>query len=735
MSSANSFPEWLKRRRRELDFTQEALAEQMNCSVVTISKFESGQRRPSKQMAGLLAATLRVPDAEREKFLRFARGLTDLPPSPSVPSVSTAYPTLLNSATPLIGREHELASVAQLLGDPACRLLTLVGPGGIGKTRLALQAARMNADRFTNGAMFVSLAGVSSANDAPSTIATGVGLMLQGGEDIAPQLVSFLSDQHLLLVLDNLEHLIAGGTLVEVLGSLLASAPGLKMLATSREPLYLAGEWVFRLQGLPVPVEDSLALQHSAVQLFIQAARRADVHYKAIGDDLAAITRICRMVEGMPLAIELAAAWASALTPREIADEITRSLDFLAAPSATMDAHQSSIRAVFDQSWRLLTPASQRVLAALSVFRNGFTRDAAAEIAGADLHMLASLQSKSLIQRNGEGRYDLHELVRQFAAEQLMPGEATLVKGRHTRHYLRLVNEAERELRSAEQISMLKVLIDEVDNVRAAWDWAVADGLLDEIILGMRGLARLYSIKSWNEEGVQRFGAAATLSKDASSVHLLVYQSWFHACLEEIQTSLNLLELVFARIEGISDPNFLIEPHVFRALVLYKAEQFNEAADAMITVREMAQQIKNRWFEGVATHALAYGDFLLNGETEKNYVEVLRAAGMLREEGDIFQAVNLLQSAAHIAIVAGRFDDAERLLAETNEITERLGNVYTLGGVELMRGQLALARGDRESARIHLERSLALLHEARASKQAADARALLSTLSATSANT
>jgi predicted ATPase len=536
-------------------------------------------------------------------------------------------------------------------------------------------------------------------------------------------------------VLDNLEHLIAGGALVEVLGSLLTGAPGLKMLATSREPLHLAGEWVFRLQGLPVPAEDALAPQHSAVQLFIQAARRADVHFAPMKDDLAAIARICRMVEGVPLAIELAASWAAALTPREIADQITRSLDFLAAPSAAIDAHQSSIRAVFDQSWRLLTPAAQRVMAALSVFRNGFTRDAAAEIAGADLHMLASLQSKSLVQRDADGRYDLHELVRQFAAEQLTGDAATEVKGRHARYYLRLLDEAERKLRSAEQMPMLKVLTDEVGNVRAAWDWAVANGLLDEINLGMRGLARLYSIKSWNEEGIQRFGAAAALREDASTVHLLVYQAWFHACLEEIQTSLDILELVFTRMEGISDLHFLIEPHLFRALVLYKAEQFSKAADAMRTVRVMAQHIKNRWFEGVATHAMAYGDFLLNGETEENYVEVVRAAGMLQDENDIFQAVNLLQSAAHIAIVAGQFDDAERLLAETNEITERLGNVYTLGGVELMRGQLALARGDRENARKHLERSLALLQEARASKQAADARALLNGLSATSANT
>ena len=183
------------------------------------------------------------------------------------------------------------------------------------------------------------------------------------------------------------------------------------------------------------------------------------------------------------------------------------------------------------------------------------------------------------------------------------------------------------------------------------------------------------------------------------------------------------------------DPHDQIEPHLFRALVLYKAEQYDAATEVMQITLRLAQQINNRWFEGIAVHALSYNAFLRNGDTVNSFDGVMRAADMLRAEGDVFQAVNLVQSAIQIAFVAGRFADAERLLADISDGTERLGGAYAIAGVELMKGQLALTRGDRERARPHLLRSLALFQESRASKLAAEARALLSSISPSSANT
>src|SRR5688572_14642559 len=304
----HSFGNWIKNRRKALDLTQHELAKKVGCSDSLIFKIEADERRPSRQIAELLAEHLEIRADQRELFLKVARqeraidGLDSLSP----PVARSLHPNLPLPLTPLIGREPELRNIIQQLQDPACRLLTLTGLGGVGKTRLALEVAHRLRDTFQYGSCFVSLVGTSSSEFIVPAIAGALGFSFSGVVDLKTQLFSFLKEKHILLVLDNLEHLLDG---VELLDELLEHARNVKLLTTSREQLNLRAEWAFEVQGLPVPSSTELqdVGSNSAAALFIQRAKQVNAKFVPAPEDLPAITRICQLVEGLPLGLELAA--------------------------------------------------------------------------------------------------------------------------------------------------------------------------------------------------------------------------------------------------------------------------------------------------------------------------------------------------------------------------------------------------------------------------------------------
>ncbi len=370
-------------------------------------------------------------------------------------------------STSFVGREKELAEIAALLADPTCRLLTLVGAGGIGKTRLALQAASSQQSRFEDGVVFVPFAPVSSPDLIPAAIADALGIAFFGSGQPRAQLMSYFREKNLLLVMDNFEHLLAG---IDLLSDFLQTSLHLKILVTSRSRLNLQEEWVFSLDGLSFPSGSSTddLESYSAVEMFVQRARQVNSQF-VLNDNAAAVHAICRLVEGMPLGLELAATWLRAMSCQQVVEQMARNLDFLTTSLRNVPERHRSLRLVFEQSWHMLSEEEQSVLMKLAVFRGGFDLEASAYVAKASPAILASLVDQSLIHLNKNGRYDIHELLRQYAAEKLaLTGEVDSVAQSHLDYFVKFADQAESYLFSSQQILWFDRLEVEFDNLRAA---------------------------------------------------------------------------------------------------------------------------------------------------------------------------------------------------------------------------------------------------------------------------
>ena len=376
--------------------------------------------------------------------------------------------------TSFVGRGDELGSIDNMLDDPDCRLLTLVGPGGVGKTRLALEAAARRIDRYQHGVHFVPLVGVSVPDLLAPAVADSLQFQVDTAHSATPardQLVDYLRERAALLVLDNFEHLLDAR---DLLTEIVEHAPGVEMLTTSRERLQVQSEWVLDLEGLELANGNGHAVASSAARLFVERARQVDAGF-ALDDEFRQVERICALVHGMPLGIELAAAWVSMLSCGEIADEIDANLGFLETSMSDVPERHRSLRAAFDQSWRLLSDDARHVFARLSVFRGGFTREAAAAVTGSGLAQIHDLVVKSLVRRTELGRFELHELLRQYAAEHLGedPQELEEASERHARYYLGLLGDQMETLFGPRMVDGRDELRRELDNVRLAAEWAV----------------------------------------------------------------------------------------------------------------------------------------------------------------------------------------------------------------------------------------------------------------------
>jgi predicted ATPase len=401
---------------------------------------------------------------------------------PPLKTVDVRPHNLPAPATPFVGREVELAQIAALLQDPQCRLISLVGPGGSGKTRLAIQAAAQSAPQaFPGGVHWIALAAIASAEGAMTALADALQisfyvrpsstLSLQAAQ---AQLISYLADQEALLVLDNCEQLVAG-EFIELVAELMAAAPRLKLIATSRERLSLPGEWALEVAGLSFPSSDGAEelSGYAAVQLFVRCARRAGP-FVPDAADWPAIGRICQLLGGMPLGVEMAAAWTKVLPCQEIAAELERDLLTLTATWRMVPERHRTLRTVFDHSWRLLSNEERAALCRLAVFRSGFQREAAVEAAGASLGLLGALIDKSFLRRTS-GRFEMHPVLRQCAMEKLAADADAYAeaRSRHAGYYSQWLSGMNEKLKGRDQLAALAALRMETQNLHDVWRWLI----------------------------------------------------------------------------------------------------------------------------------------------------------------------------------------------------------------------------------------------------------------------
>lgn len=398
--------------------------------------------------------------------------------------------------TPLVGRRQELAEVQEQLWSPDCRLLTILGPGGSGKTRLALEIARSSRQRYTQGVFFVPLNQVQSPASILPAVVEALGLSGLEGHDHQTRLTNYLRDKHLLLVLDGFEHLLAGAGW---LANVLRQAPELTILVTSCIRLNIKGEQLYPMSGMHYPQDTTSQdeiLGADAVQLLLSGLRRAQPGYQPAPTDLGHLLQVCQQVQGMPLGILLAASWGATLTLEEIASEVSRSLDFLAADWADIPTRQRSLRATFDYTWNLLDEREQGIFRSLSVFRGTFTRAAAREVSSASPHELRALVDRSLLSSKSSGWYELHELLRQYGRERLaqLSWEEQLVCDRHSAYYLTQLARLGGELQSVRQAAAIAKIDLEHENYRAAWNWAAGKGAVAQLAQVLDALCLYYDL-------------------------------------------------------------------------------------------------------------------------------------------------------------------------------------------------------------------------------------------------
>jgi predicted ATPase/DNA-binding SARP family transcriptional activator len=619
--------------------------------------------------------------------------------------------------TGFVGRTTEIEAIRRRLLMPTCRLLTIVGPGGSGKTRLALETAVTLTPIFLNGVWFVSLAAVTA--DEPESLAanlaTALRIPLTAG-NLRRQVIEFLRTREMLLVLDNLEHLLDD---IGWFGDLLSAAPDVKILATSRERLNLQAEQVAPLGGLPIPARDDPAPErHAAVELFLRRSRRVQPDFVLTPQTGPAIVQICGLVGGLPLGIELAAAWVSQFACAEIAAAITENLDFLTTTQRDVSPRQRSLRAAFDYSWRLLSTTDQAAFAQLAVFRGSFTRNATAEVAGVRLAALAGLVDKSLVRRNENDRYDLHEVLRQFAQEQLQAmANAAEVRARYIAYYLQLLHTQTPRLKNSEQAAALALIAAEIDNVRSAWTEAAAQCAADALNAAAEGLYHFFMLRSWLVEGLELFRCArqaleaapppTNTTRRLALAEMRTREAKFLFSLSRFAEAGDLLRAALRDLDETTAPANVATARHYLGQVYVSTGAYDVAAVELSASLMLRRRLDDRWGQAVTLLEQSALGFY-QGDLTGAQAHCLAGLEVAEQVGDPQTIAHLLTALSILSRELGDFQAAQHYAERGLAVYEALDSIYGRIQGLLTLGGLALAQKEYLRSQPAFERALAL---------------------------
>lgn len=622
------------------------------------------------------------------------------------------------AATKLIGRDAEQAELRDLLSDPAQRLITIVGPGGIGKTRLALAAAEANAPIAADGAAFVSLAGLTSSEMLAATILAALEIPPEPQADPAQQLLAELRQREWLLVLDNFEHLLAG---VDFIAQIIQHTRRTVLLITSRERLALQAERVFELEGLDYPPEEAHgdSERYSAVQLFIDRARQATRKFQP-AQEIEAIVRICRLVEGLPLAIELAASTVTVHSCAAIAADIAGSLQVLATTFRDVPERQRSMQATFDLSWRLLTASERSVFQQLAIFQGGFQMAAAQQIAQATRETLAALIDKSLLRCDHTGRFALHELLHQFAAEKLsrVSEEARAVGSRHSAYYLRLLHEQVDRLSSPQQAEAFVVLTAEADNVRSAWRWAVSQRQWSVIQSSALDLMSWCDYQVYYTDGYLLFaeavdqlqiGVAPVESLDTARAsaegQALTGHGYFLWRMGHNERAQHDLRRGLDRLRQADDAAGMADNLIGLGAVSASLGQYAAALAYLEESASLYEHSFNRTGHALAVLQTGIVNRSLGNQAAAR-AQMEQAIAEYRQIGDQKMVANSLSHYARLFVLLGPAEQAQLPLQESLTISRAIGDRWASSGALLALGQMEYALGHFEEAQRALAESV-----------------------------
>ncbi|MCB8940872.1 MAG: tetratricopeptide repeat protein [Ardenticatenaceae bacterium] len=667
-------------------------------------------------------------------------------------------------ATTFIGRTAEIAEITAVLTKADCRLLTVLGPGGIGKTRLAIKVASALASEYADGSYFVPLQAVDTVDLLIAAIADILEFSLASQEKPLTQLLKFLRTKETLLVLDNFEQLINhGGT--STIDEFLSVAPGLNLLVTTREKLGLQGEWIYMLRGLSYPSDKTLhTTKHEAVELFADRASRVNQHFSLL-DELTHVVHITQMVDGIPLALELAAAWARLLPCNQIAVEIKKNLDLLQTTNRNLPDRHQSIRLILDQTWEHLSSPEKEVFQRLSIFRGGFQLKAATAVAGAELLLISQLQDKALLQWRADGRYYLHELLRQYGTQKLAQNKSEFnqVRQAHCLYYAGFLHKREKELMGQRQVAAVGEIEAELKNIQDAWQCAIDHGNVPAIQQAAFALGNFYQFQSRYAEGLHAFEQASARleampnDKEAQRalIDTLMVCAWFYLRFGQPQKIIEVMKLsqkLHQQLEMNPNPGYLTDPNVLFAFANLIQGNFTDAemyANQALATAVQCNHLDNQKFAYflLSQAAMAQGNLKTARQKALKAFAIVQAADdhwfmayvlntladLATMENDFATAKNHYQASydireafhdtegmalalnhlSEIALRQENHQEAQRLFEKSLHLYENINDIGGLATSLYGLGHTAVAQHDYDNARHHYARALQLAAEIR----------------------